>query len=154
MAAGMLPLGEPPQPGLLPSPAPSQQGLSTAALGSLPLISLPGPAPAAAQSLTSSARVFVPFLLLGLLALPPSHRGGVTYSSVFVHSLGDARLRGRGLQALRTHLQRPSPACSPLRLRAVSSADTLQCRARSGLLVRFHLQLFSCHYFKDELWNT
>jgi len=43
---------------------------------------------------------------------------------------------------------------APARSPAPSGADTLQCRARAGLPVRFHLLLFSCHYFKAELQNS
>lgn len=116
----------------------------------------PQPVPAAAQNLKSSARVFC-----AVPAARPS--GSATLPSRVAHVQLSVHTLVRQSQAFgQKACSKPcAPTCSiPTRpaaltwLRAASSADTLQCHARSGLLVRFHLQLFSCHYFKDELRNT
>lgn len=129
---------------------------SPAAAGTLPFGEPPQPVSAAAQSLKSSACVFC-----AVPAARPS--GSATLPLWAAHvQLSVRALAGQGQAFGQKACSKPcAPTCIiPTRpaaltwLRAASSADMLQCHARSGLLVRFHLQLFSCHYFKDELRNT
>lgn len=144
-------LGEPPQPAgwaaalLCPTSAGSEH--SSARLPSPRLAPLASPSSSSKPRKLCSSFCAIPAARPSGSATLPSRVGHIELS---VHLLGEASL----LQALRTHLQHPSPPCSTPWLRAVSSTNMLQCHACSGLLVHFQVQLFSCHYFKDELRNT
>lgn len=96
------------------------------------------------QLKTSKAQlvVFVPFPLLGLLALPPSLDGWLTYSSAFVHSLGKARLLGKRLAASPAHppaASQPAPQPSPgSELRAALTRS-------SAMLALLYWFIFTCN---------